>query len=91
MKPATSFNAIGITRLASFTGIIMGFVTIWVHLEIAIAEINVDLANLKKEMMMHKAENRSDLETLRNENDGNTREILRKVDEIQIYLRNAKK
>ena len=38
----------------------------------------------------HETDNRNDLDILRTENNKNTREILRKVDEIQIYLRNKK-
>ena len=58
------------------------------HLEIRIAEINVDLTNLKQDMFLHKTDNRKDLELLRNETNNNIRVILEKLDEIQIYLRN---
>jgi hypothetical protein len=78
------------SQTISLAGFIIGLVTIWIHLEICIAEINVDLANLKQDMLLHKTDNRKDLELLRKDNTGNTREILRKVDEIQIYLRNHK-
>ena len=90
MTPRSSFTGMNIYQFGSIAGFILGIVTIWIHLEIRIAEINVDLTNLKQEMMNHKTDNRKDLDILRTENNKNTREILRKVDEIQIYLRNTK-
>ena len=91
MNPRSALTGMSLSQIISFAGFIVGFVTIWIHLEICIAEINVDLSNLKQDMIIHKTDNRKDLEILRNENNNNIREILRKVDEIQIYLRNNKK
>ena len=91
MNPRPNLAGMSISQLVSIAGFIMGFVTIWIHLEIRIAEINVELTNLKQDVVMHKTDNRKDLEILRTENNMNIREILRKVDEIQIYLRNKKK
>ncbi|MCK9422086.1 MAG: hypothetical protein M0Q38_05775 [Bacteroidales bacterium] len=45
--------------MASF---FVGLVSIWIHLEIRIAEINVDLTSLKQDMIVHKADNRKDFE-----------------------------
>ena len=90
MEPKKTFSGINIPQIISIAGFIIGFVTIWIHLEIRIAEIYVDLTNLKQDMIIHKNDNRKDLEILRNETNNNIREILRKVDEIQIYLRNRK-
>jgi len=64
----------------------LGF--IW---EIRLAEINVELSNLKQDLVFHKADNRKDLETLRSDLKSDTKEILRKIDEIEIYLRNNSK
>ena len=69
---------------------IVGVVTIWIHLEIRIAEINVELINLKQDQVMYKTDNRRDMELMRSENSSNTKEILRKVDEIQGYLMDHK-
>ena len=90
MSPRSTVAGMPMSQIISLAGFIIGFVTIWIHLEISIAEINVDLAYLKQDMLLHKSDNRKDLELLRNDNTGNTREILRRVDEIQIYLRNKK-
>jgi hypothetical protein len=90
MTPHVNRSALNISQLISIAGFILGIVTIWIHLEIRIAEINVDLTNLKQDFLTHKTDNRKDLDILRTENNKNTREILRKVDEIQIYLRNHK-
>ncbi|MCX6266822.1 MAG: hypothetical protein NTW16_05620 [Bacteroidetes bacterium] len=91
MNSRSNIAGMTISQMVSLTGFIMGFVTIWIHLEICIAEINVELTNLKQDLIQHKTDNRKDIEILRNDNAGNTREILRKVDEIQIYLRNNRR
>jgi len=66
-------------------------VSVWVHMEIRIAEINVEIAGIKGDLQSHKTENRKDFETLQNNSRSDTREILQKIDEIQIYLRNTHK
>jgi hypothetical protein len=88
MSPPTATTGMSLSQIISLAGFIIGFVTIWIHLEIRIAEINVDLTNLKQDILLHKTDNRKDFELLRSDNAANTREILRKVDEMQIYLRN---
>ncbi len=65
-------------------------ISIWIHLEISLAEVNVEIANLKQDLMIHKADNRQDFETLQTDINTDTKEILRKIEEIQIYLRNKK-
>ncbi len=90
MNARSHIAGMNLSQAVSIAGFIIGFVTIWIHLEIRIAEINVDLTNLKQDLIMHKNDNRKDMETLRNEINTDTKEILRKVDEIQIYLRNRK-
>jgi hypothetical protein len=65
-------------------------ISIWVHMEISLAGLNVDIVNLKQDMMIHKADNRKDFETQHSEITTDTKEIIRKIDEIQIYLRNKK-
>ena len=57
-------------------------------MEIRLAEINVELSNLKQDLSFHKSDNSRDLENLRTDIKSDTREILKKIDEIQIYLRN---
>jgi len=70
---------------------IVAIVSIWVHIEIRLAEINVELFNMKQDLILHKSDNRKDLELLRTDLKGDTKEILRKIDEIQIYLRDNPK
>ena len=65
-------------------------ISIWVHMEISLAELNVEIVNLKQDLMIHKADNRKDFETLQTDINTDTKEILRKIDEIQIYLRDKK-
>jgi len=85
-------NKTGMTiyQAISLAGFLIGFVTIWIQLEIRIAEVNVEVTNIKQDLASYKTDNRKDMEVLRNENSSNTKEILNKVDEIQIYLRNKK-
>ena len=73
-----------------FFSFLVIIISIWFHMEISIAELNVEIANVKQDLVVHKADNRRDFETLRAEINTDTKEILRKVDEIQIYLRNRK-
>ena len=70
---------------------LVAIVSIWVHIEIRLAEINVELFNMKQDLILHKSDNRKDLESLRTDLKGDTKEILRKIDEIQIYLRDYPK
>ncbi|MEI8006031.1 MAG: hypothetical protein WCI48_07475 [Bacteroidota bacterium] len=70
---------------------LVAIVSIWVHIEIRLAEINVELFNMKQDLILHKSDNRKDLESLRIDLKGDTKEILRKIDEIQIYLRDNPK
>ena len=88
MSARTTLADLNMSQIVSIAGFIIGFITIWIHLEICIAQINVDL-NLKQDVIIHKPDNRKNIEILRNENN-NTRMILEKVDEILIYLRNKK-
>ena len=67
---------------------LVAIISIWVHMEIRLAEINVELSNLKQDMIFHKSDNSREIEILRAELKTDTKEILRKIDEIQIYLRN---
>jgi hypothetical protein len=59
----------------------------WVHMEIRIAELNIEIVNLKQDFTMHKSDNRREMEIMHSEINTDMKEILRKVDEIQIYLR----
>jgi len=82
---------IPLVQLISFLSFLVVIISIWVHMEIRLAEINVELCNMKQDILFHKADNRKDLESLRTDLKGDTKEILRKVDEIQIYLRDNPK
>jgi hypothetical protein len=79
-----------LTQFISLVTFVMGIITIYIHLEVRVAEINVDLANLKQDLRMHKSENQKDFETLHYDISFGNKEILRNVNEIQIYLRNKK-
>lgn len=68
----------------------IAIVSIWVQMEIRLAELNVEIANMKQDMMIHNVDNRRDLETQRTDINSDMKEIIRKIDEIQIYLRKNK-
>ena len=57
-------------------------------MEIRLAEINVELVNMKNDVHAHKLDNSKDLDLIRTDIKADTREILKQIDEIQIYLRN---
>ena len=69
----------------------LAVVSIWVHLEICLAEVNVEIVNLKQELFLQRADNRKEFETMQTGISTDTREVLRKIDEIQIYLRDRKR
>ncbi len=87
MKTKLTIFGLPPTQFMSLFTLLTGVVSIWIHLEIRIAEVNVDIANLKQEMIWHKGENRRDFENMRNDQRSDTREIIRKVEEIHLYLR----
>lgn len=74
----------------AFFSFLIAIISIWFHMEISLAELNIEISTVKQDLMVHKADNRRDFENLRADINTDTREILRKVDEIQIYLRNSK-
>ena len=90
MKTGIQLFGIPLSQLISFGTFIIGVVSIWIHLEIRIAEVNVEIANLKQDMNQHKSDNRREFDMLHDDMNTNTREIVGKIDEIQIYLRNRR-
>ncbi len=87
MKTKLTILGLPLAHFMSISTISAGIVSIWIHMEIRIAEINVDIVNMKQDMIWHKAGNRKDFENFRSDLRTDTKEIIRKVDEIQIYLR----
>jgi phage host-nuclease inhibitor protein Gam len=78
---------IPILQAISLATFIAGIISVWVHLEIQIAAINVEIINLKKNVEQHCADNRKELDALKIDIKSDTREILKKIDEINLYLR----
>jgi len=77
-----------IAQAISLFTFLVAIVSIWIHMEIRIAEINVELTNMKQDLLLHKADNQNDIDLIRSDIKTDTKEILKKIDEIQIYLRN---
>ncbi|MEI7726366.1 MAG: hypothetical protein WCK09_14755 [Bacteroidota bacterium] len=50
MEPKNTLSGINLPQIIRIVCFFVGFVTIWIHLEIRIAEINVGLTNLKSEI-----------------------------------------
>jgi len=86
VKSAKIFG-LPILQAISLSTFIMGVISVWIHLEIQIAAINVEIINLKKNVEAHCAENRKELDALKIDIKSDTREILKKIDEINLYLR----
>ena len=87
MNPVYRFFGIPLSQAIALFTFIAGVASVWVHLEIRLAEVNVEIMNLKQDIILHKAANQTDFESLREDLHTDTREILRRIDEIQIYLR----
>jgi len=77
-----------IAQAISLFTFLVAIVSIWIHMEIRIAEINVELTNMKQDLLLHKADNQTDINLIRSDIKTDTKEILKRIDEIQIYLRN---
>ena len=77
-----------IAQSISLFTFLVAIISIWIHMEIRIAEINVEIANMKQDLLLHKADNQNDINLIRSDIKTDTKEILKKIDEIQIYLRN---
>ena len=90
MNPKPTLFGLPLSQAIGLFTFLIAFVSIWIHMEIRLAEVNIEITNLKEDLMLHKVENRKDFETIRADVNSDTKEILRKVDEIQIYLRNNK-
>jgi cell division protein FtsL len=91
MKTKTTIFGMTLSQAIALFSFLITIISIWINMEIRIAEINVEITTLKEELQSHKTENRKDFETVQSNSSADSREILRKIDEIQIYLRNKKK
>ncbi|MCK9422208.1 MAG: hypothetical protein M0Q38_06390 [Bacteroidales bacterium] len=87
MNPKRTLFGLPFPQAIGLFTLLVILVSIWVHMEIRLAELNVEIVNLKQDMMTHKADNRRDVEILRSDLNTDMKEIIRKIDEIQIYLR----
>jgi hypothetical protein len=79
-----------LSQFISISTFLIGIITVWIHLEVRIAEVNVEVANLKQDINLHKSDNRKDFQLLHDDMNSGMREISGKIDEIQIYLRDKK-
>jgi len=86
VKSAKIFG-LPILQAISLSTFIMGVISVWIHLEIQIAAINVEIINLKKNVEAHCSENRKELDALKIDIKSDTREILKQINEIHVYLR----
>jgi len=71
-------------RHTSFFSFLIAIISIWVDMEIRLAELNVEIVNLKQDLMVHKSDNRKDFETLRLDIHTDIREILRRMDDVYL-------
>ena len=90
MTMKSSILGLPLPQAISFFTFLLGIVSIWVHMEIRLAELNVEITNLKQDLLLHKTDNTRNFDIIRSEIKADTKEILKRIDEIQIYLRNNK-
>ena len=76
MSSRITLLGMNLPHAISLITLFLALASIWLHMEIRIAEINVDLINLRQTVVQHKTDINSDTKT-----------IIHKIDEIQIYLR----
>jgi hypothetical protein len=87
MNPRKTIFGMPVSQAVGLFSFLLAIISIWFRMEIRLAELNIEIVNLKQEMTVHKADNRRDLEILRSDLNTDMKEIIRKIDEIQIYLR----
>ena len=90
MPTKTHIFGLPLPQFISLLTFLIAVISIWVHMEIRLAEINVEIINLKQDLLLHKSDNRKDLDLIRADIKSDNKEILRKIDEIQIYILNRK-
>ena len=88
MTTKSTILGMPIAQAISLFTFLIAIISIWVHMEIRIAQINIELTNMKQDFLLHKTDNRKDLLLIRSDIKTDTKEILKRIDEIQIYLRN---
>ena len=87
MNPKHTLFGLPLPQAIGLFSFMIAIVSIWVQMEIRLAELNVEITNLKQDMMIHKSDNRRDMDSQRSDINTDMKEIIRKIDEIQIYLR----
>ena len=87
---ASTLFGLPLSQGISFLSFLIAVVSIWVHMEIRLAEINVEIVNMKQDLVVHKSDNRKDMELIRADIKSDNKEILGKIDEIQLYILNSK-
>ena len=90
MTVKSNILGLPVPQAISLFTFLLALISIWVHMEIRLAELNVELTNLKQDLMFHKSDNIRNFEIIRSEIKADSKEILKRIDEIQIYLRNNK-
>jgi len=90
MTLKSTIFGLSLPQAISLFTFLLAIISIWVHMEIRLAEVNVEITNLKQDMLLHKADNTMDFDIIRSDIKSDTKEILKRIDEIQIYLRNNK-
>lgn len=90
MTMKSNILGLPLPQAISFFTFLLGIISIWVHMEIRLAELNVEITNLKQDLFLHKTDNIRNFDSIRSDIKSDTKEILKRIDEIQIYLRNKK-
>jgi len=90
MTMKSTIFGLSLPQAISLFTFLLAIISIWVHMEIRLAEVNVEITNIKQDLLLHKADNTKDFDAIRSDIKSDTKEILKRIDEIQIYLRNNK-
>jgi hypothetical protein len=90
MTAKTQILGLPLPHFISLFTFMIAVVSIWGHMEIRLAELNIEIINIKQDLSLHKADNRKDLDLIRSDIKSDNKEILRKIDEIQLYILNQK-
>ena len=90
MKPKPTLFGFPLSQAIGLFTFLIAVISIWVHMEIRLAEINVEIVNMKQDLFVHKSDNRKDIELIHADIKSDNKEILGKIDQIQLYILNNK-
>jgi hypothetical protein len=65
MTLKSTIFGLSLPQAISLFTFLLAIISIWVHMEIRLAELNVEITNLKQDLFLHKTDNTRDFDAIR--------------------------